>query len=253
MITPNLGDGGVPVPFQIDSGSECCVLEWRQMLAKLRPVKIVIVTYNGTREKALGQCKLSVVRKGVKHKLVFNVLQGTYTPILSLDASEGMGVLKIQDSDPLDYVYYTHEAVQAKKLTDCTVKAEYPDVFQGLGRLKDSYSIDIDESVRPVVHAPRRVPVLVREKVRKKLDELESDGVLTPVTEATDWVSSTVIVQKPSIQIRPCLVPKDVNRAIKREYYPMPTTEEVSQYSAEECKTVDCVRRQERVLANPAG
>ena len=83
-----------------------------------------------------------------------------------------MGELKIKDSDPLDYVYNTHEAVQAKTLTACAVKAEYPDVFQGLGRLKDSYSIEIDESVRPVVHAPRRVPVPMREKVRKKLDEL---------------------------------------------------------------------------------
>ena len=123
-------------------------------------------------------------------------------------------MLKIKDSDPLDFVYNTHEAVQAKKLTVCTVKAEYPDVFQGLGRLKDSYSIEIDESVRPVVHAPRRVPVPVREKVRKKLDELESDGVLTPVTEATDWVSSMVIVQKPSGQIRICINPIDLNRAM---------------------------------------
>ena len=164
----------------------------------------------------------------MKHRLFFNVLQGKYTPILSLDASDGMGVLKIKDSDPLDYVYNTHDAVQAKKLTDCTVKAEYPDVFQGLGRLKDSYSIETDGSVRPVVHAPRRVPVPVREKVRKKRDELESDGVLTPVTEATDWVSIMVIVQKPSGQIRICLHPKDLNRSIKREYYPMPTIEKVS-------------------------
>ena len=236
MITLNLGDSGVPVPFQIDSGSECCVLPLNEYvkvtgdrsLAMLRPVKTVIVTYNGTREKSLGQCKLSVVRKGVKHRLVFNVLQGKYTPILSLDASEGMGVLKIKDSDPLNYVYNTHEAVKAKKLTACAVKAEYPDVFQGLERLKDSYSIEIDESVRPVVHAPRRVPVPVREKVRKKLDELECDGVLTPVTEATDWVSSMVIVQKPSGQIRICIDPKDLNTAIRREYYPMPTIEEVS-------------------------
>ena len=28
------------------------------------------------------------------------------------------------------------------------------DVFQGLGRLKDSYSIQIDDYIRPVVHAP---------------------------------------------------------------------------------------------------
>ena len=79
-----------------------------------------------------------------------------------------------------------------------------------------------------MVHAPRRVPVTVREKVRKKLDELECDGVLTPVTEATDWVSSIVIVQKPSGQIRIRIDPKDLNTAIRREYYPMPTIEEVS-------------------------
>ena len=120
-------------------------------------------------------------------------------------------------------MYNTHEAVQAKKLTACAVKAECPDVFQGLGRLKDSYSIEIDESVRPV----RRVPVPVREKVRKKLDELVCDEILS-VTEATDWVSSMVIVQKPNGQIRICIDPKDLNTAIGREYYPMPTIEEVS-------------------------
>ena len=147
-------------------------------------------------------------------------MQGKYTPILSLDASEGIGSAENQGFRSLEYVYNTHEAVQAKKLTDCIIKAEYPDMFQGLGRLKDSYSIEIDESVRPVVHAPRRVPVPVREKVRKKLDELESDGVLTPVTEATDWVSSTVIFQKPSGQIRICLDPKDLNRIIKTRVLP---------------------------------
>ena len=91
-----------------------------------------------------------------------------------------------------------------------------------MGRLKDSFSIEIDESVRPVVHAPRRVPVPVRERVRKKLDELECDGVLTPVTEAT------VIVQKPSGQIMICIDTKDLNTAIRREYYTMLTIEEVS-------------------------
>ena len=47
MTILNLGDSGVPVPFQIDSGSECCVLprhEYMRVtgdrsLAKLRPVE----------------------------------------------------------------------------------------------------------------------------------------------------------------------------------------------------------------------
>ena len=108
------------------------------------------------------------------------------------------------------------------------MKAEYADVFRGLGRLKDSYSIEIDDSIRPVVHAPRRIPVPMRNKVHEKLEQLMNEGVITPVTDATDWVSSIVVVQKPNGQIRLCLDPKDLNVAIRREYYPMPTIEEVS-------------------------
>ena len=172
MITLDVGKNGVPTRFQIDSGADCCVLlrdeyvrvTGDESLAMLKQVKPTIVTYVGTREKALEQCKLSVVKKGVKHRITFNVLQGKYTPILSLDASEGMRLLKIKDCDPLDYVCIVNES---SKLTEINVKDEYADVFQGLGRLKDSYSIQIDDSIRPVGHAPRRVPVPMRTKVHE--------------------------------------------------------------------------------------
>ena len=108
------------------------------------------------------------------------------------------------------------------------MKAEYADVFQGLGRFKNSYSIQIDDSIRPVVHPPRRVPVPMRNKVHEKLEQLVNEGVITSVTDATDCVSSMVVVQKPNGLIRLCLDPKDLNVAIRREYYPMPTIEEVS-------------------------
>ena len=101
-------------------------------------------------------------------------------------------------------------------------------MFRGLGRLKDSYSIEIDDSIRPVVNAPRHIPVPMRKKVHEKLEQLVNEGVITPVTDATDWVSSMVVVQKPNGQIRLCLDPKDLNVAIRREYYPMPTIEEVN-------------------------
>ena len=68
-----------------------------ESLTMLIQVTPTIVMYVGTREKALGQCKLSVVRKGVKHRITFNVLQGKYTPIFSLDASDrGHGITENQ-------------------------------------------------------------------------------------------------------------------------------------------------------------
>ena len=44
--------------------------------------------------------------------------------------------------------------------------------------------------------------------------------------EPTDWVNSMVTVIKPE-KIRVCIDPRDLNRAIEREHYPMKTIEEV--------------------------
>ena len=53
------------------------------------------------------------------------------------------------------------------------------------------------------------------------------EGILTPVNGPTDWVSSMVTVVK-SNKLRICIDPKDLNRAIKRSHYPMPTIEKVA-------------------------
>ena len=52
-------------------------------------------------------------------------------------------------------------------------------------------------------------------------------GVIERVQEPTDWVNSMVIVTKPNGKLRICIDPRDLNKAIKREHYPMKTIEEV--------------------------
>ena len=71
------------------------------------------------------------------------------------------------------------------------------------------------------------MPIALRRKIREKLDELVQRKVITPVTEPTEWVSSMLAVIKPN-KIRICLDPRDLNEAIKREHYQMPTIEEVA-------------------------
>ena len=48
------------------------------------------------------------------------------------------------------------------------------------------------------------------------------------VTTPTPWISSMVVVPKPNGTLRICLDPKDLNRALQRENYPLPTIEEVA-------------------------
>ena len=52
-------------------------------------------------------------------------------------------------------------------------------------------------------------------------------GVVKPVHEPTDWVSSLVAVEKPNGKLRVCLDPRDLNKAIKRHHFKLPTAEEL--------------------------
>ena len=78
-----------------------------------------------------------------------------------------------------------------------------------------------------VVHPPHRVPVTLRSKVKDELDRMTRLTVIERVHEPTNWVNSMVTVTKPNGKLRICIDPRDLNRAIKREHYPMRTTEEV--------------------------
>ena len=52
--------------------------------------------------------------------------------------------------------------------------------------------------------------------------------ILAPVSEPTRWVLSMVVVEKKNNKIRICYDPGDLNRAIMRSHYPLPTIEQVA-------------------------
>ena len=57
---------------------------------------------------------------------------------------------------------------------------------------------------------------------------MERREIVARVTTPTSWISSMVVVPKPNGTLRICLDPKDLNRALQRENYPLPTIEEVA-------------------------
>ena len=110
-------------------------------------------------------------------------------------------------------------------LTRDQILSDYKDVFKGLGHIGDT-TIVPDPSVKPMQHSPRRVPVALRDKVKAKLDDLEKKGIVEKVTTPTEWISSMVVVTTPN-KIRICLDPKDLNKAVIRPKYQMPTLDEL--------------------------
>jgi len=83
--------------------------------------------------------------------------------------------------------------------------------------------------VRPVIRPAHRIPVAMKDRVKAELDRMQELGVITPVSEPTDWVSSMVATNKKDKQeIRICINPRDLNTALKRPHHPMRTVEEVA-------------------------
>ena len=56
---------------------------------------------------------------------------------------------------------------------------------------------------------------------------MEKLDVIQKVDEPTDWVNSMVTIVKPNGNLRICIDPRDLNKAVKRDYYPMSTIDDI--------------------------
>ncbi|CAC5411697.1 unnamed protein product [Mytilus coruscus] len=90
------------------------------------------------------------------------------------------------------------------------------------------HHIELDKSINPVIHPPRRVPIALQERLKSERERMEKLGIVEKVEHPTEWVSSIVIVEKTDGKLRICLDPKDLNRSIKREHFILPRQEEIT-------------------------
>ena len=99
-------------------------------------------------------------------------------------------------------------------VTETEIITEFPDLFEGIGRFDSTVHFDVDESMPPVQIPLHRLPLCAREKVAAELRRLEDAGIITPVTEPTKWVSALLVLAKANGNLRSCLDPKPLNKAL---------------------------------------
>ena len=123
-------------------------------------------------------------------------------------------------------IYHEPGTVSCKTVED--LKKLYPNSFDRLGSLKGAYNIRIDPSVKPATHARRKVPIESKEAIDRELDYLIEEEIITEQVEPTPWVSSVTFPRKPNGDIRVCLDPSNLNKAIIREHHKPMTVEEIA-------------------------
>ena len=102
---------------------------------------------------------------------------------------------------------------------------EYQDVFEGnLGTLPGAQRLEVDPATSPNISPSRRVPLALKPRLKQELEKLTKLGMIAPMDAPTDWVSNVVIATKPSGDLRICIDPKELNKALKWKRYPNAAT-----------------------------
>ena len=247
LVTLKLESGNY-LRFQPDTGAQCNVIPmelYRKAtkdyeLSRVTPLNTHLMAYAGSKLTVVGQVRIRVWHDDFKCQLDCKLVDNNgIRPLLGRKACVGMRIIKYIDNDELNKprtgnasvyaVESTHANKTSASITKETLIKQYPEVFsEGVGKLAGEYHIRIDSSIDPVQHAPHRVPVALRTKVKEALEDLEKQEIVTPVTSPTAWISSMVTVPKKNGKLLICLDPRDLNRAIQREHYPLPTIEDIA-------------------------
>ena len=216
----------IPVQMLIDSGASVNVLDletYHRLSARkgvqLMPTNLRVYAYGSTTPLNIlgtvsGRVKCNSDEIVAKFVVVPNKHAGC---LLGRQTATQLGLLRVGPQ-----VSSINHAASPP-----TLRQQYPSVFDGVGKLTDyQQKISIDDTIKPVAQSPRRIPFHVRKQVSAKLNELERLDIIEKVSGPTPWVSPLVDVPKSSGEIRVCVDMRQVNTAVIRERYPIPTIEE---------------------------
>ena len=109
------------------------------------------------------------------------------------------------------------------------IKLANPELFEGLGKMSEPFSITLNPDVKPIQAPPHRYAAPKLPIIKEALDKLFQTGQLVRVNEPTPWISNMVVRERPASATKPAKVPicldpsQTVNKAIIRPVYPIPT------------------------------
>ena len=128
-----------------------------------------------------GCVRLQTQYQNRQMNLLYLVADGTFTPLLGCDACLDLEVLQFMNLQVIDTPVHNPAMLDMPRAcgdqtifqTDPILR-EYPDCFSDKpGTFPNKVHLEVDASVPPVIHAPRKIPVAMLEPAREKHKETE--------------------------------------------------------------------------------
>ena len=96
----------------------------------------------------------------------------------------------------------------------------YPNLFTSLGKLDGEYSIQLEDGAKPfALTVPRRVAIPLMQPVKEELERMEKLGVISRVSEPTEWRAGMVVVHKGNKKVRICVDLNHLNKSVRQDTF----------------------------------
>ena len=211
---------GRDVRIKADTGAEATVIPYSlyTQITK-KPLQTIYQPLKGWLAKKpihpKGTVSLPTQYKNRKLDVLYLVVEGNFTPLLGCDACLDLEVIKFMNLQLIDTLEPhvvnsdTSRRDEDQSIFDTDpVLREYQDCFSDKpGKLPTKVHLEIDPSVPPVVHPPKKIPIALLEPAQEKLQDMEEGGIIVKVEEHTPWVSSMLVVDKRKAKDRDMNIP----------------------------------------------
>ena len=239
---------GTELQMRVDSGCKKVLIPEKQFnklkqKGRLVKTKVKLRPY-GMTENIEVKGRVRLVLRSMSGSLVtewgYVVVGHQVETLLGSSAAKALGILQIIPEGKQDVPSEaTDESVASvsennEKIIPLTTKRlveKYSDLFKGIGQFsEEEVDFHIDHKVKPVVQKERLIPLGLRDKVSKHLEELKADDVIEgPLdsTEPHEWVSNVRLTRKSDGQIRMNLDMRHANTAIQETHFSVPNVQEL--------------------------
>jgi len=206
--------------FKLDCGSQVNTIS-QKLINQLNPVpslrttNVTLECFGGFLLQPIGSVLLTLQKGNKALNTQFIVVSDHRKPLLGLRSCVDLGLIK------------RIENVTEVNNVDKFVSENF-DVFDGLGCFPEVLKLKLSNEAIPRANPARRVPLKIKDKLKVSLNNLVKENIIAPVNEPCEWVNNLVIVEKPDSSLRLCIDPQQLNKYLVRDYYEIPTLEELS-------------------------
>ncbi len=211
------------LPFKVDTGAKGNVCSLRDLhrlgytQRDLRPSNVVLISFTKALVRPIGTLVTSANVNGRDIPFVLHVVSVCNSPLLSFPTAVQARLVQ----PPAD-------VLRTPGAADSDLDKSHPTpVHEFSAYQNEIIHLQVRENAVPKQFPPRRVPLALQDQAHFELMEMVRDGIIEPVTEATEWCHPMLVTPKPNGRLRVCMDPRYLNDFLVRAVHPFPDIEQV--------------------------